>query len=157
MTLCFLTSCTGGNMRGVSVSTAVNSLCSVVTCELKAKRTLFLGWCQWTEADMAIGIHVWNIPFGPWKVWSSIRYRPLWGQRHRKYAWSPVGSANHWTLTESMGERHFTWTLNRKTNTQQIIKKKISFTFANLPNVLLLPWILNIPSSRNADVPKSWI
>lgn len=79
-----------------------------------------------------------------------------------------TGSANHWTLTESMGEPHFTWALHRKTNTQQIIKKKICAFFVHysvktnnnqrydFPGFWLcksqLP--INIPSNRNADVPK---
>lgn len=72
------------------VSTAAG-LCSVVTCELKAKSLLFLGWCQWTETDTVIDICVWNIPFRPSKVWSSVTYRTLWGRRRRKYVRAPWG------------------------------------------------------------------
>lgn len=61
-----------------------------------------------------------------------------------------TGSANHWTLTESMGEPHFTWALHRKTNTQQIIKKKNLCFFCSLfcenqqqPKIWL-SWILTV-------------
>lgn len=156
-------------MQGVSVSTAAG-LCSVVTCELKAKSRLFLGWCQWTETDTVIGIRVWNIPFRPWKVRSPLTCRPLWGQ----ICACTMGSANHWTLTESLGEPHFTWALHRKTNAQKIIKKRICAFFVHYSVKFVLKkktnnnqrydfpgfWLcksqlpINIPSNRNADVLK---
>lgn len=135
-------------MQGVSVSTAAG-LCNVVTCELKAKSLLFLGWCQWTETDTVIGIRVWNVPFRPWKVWSPLTYRPLLRATSQRICACTMGSANHWTLTESMGEPHFTWALHRKLNPQKLfLKKQCFFLFTIL-------WTKN--NNQRYDFPRFWL